>query len=44
VRASNYGFRTGAELGNPARFALGASGLVWQAWPAAQPRSDEAII
>jgi hypothetical protein len=31
MRASNSGFRTGAEPGNPARFALGALGLLWQA-------------
>lgn len=28
MRASNFGFRTGAEPGNPARFALGA---LWHA-------------
>ncbi len=31
MRASNSGFRTGAEPGNPARFALGALGLLWEA-------------
>src|ERR1700722_4171603 len=31
MRASNSGFRTGAEPGNPARFTLGALWLIWQA-------------
>jgi len=31
MRVSNSGLQTAAEPGNPARFALGAFGLLWEA-------------